>query len=220
MSQPCQPPISQMRTAKPISLTTGLRRVKLVLTDVDGTERWNGVRPHPDPLPQEREQPSQVATLRTRVEPPAAASIARRRRAFLPLHGGEGRGEGERPIHLNSRAENIQHPTSNNQHPMLGACRPVGCLMLNVGCWMLVPHVGTFRTRVEPPAATSIARRRRTFLPLPGGEGRGEGERSIHLNSWAENIQQPTSNAQHPRLSAYRPVGCSMLNVGCWMFPL
>jgi hypothetical protein len=33
--------------------------------------------------------------------------------------------------------ENIQQPTSNNQHPM-GAPAPfIGCSMLAVGCWML-----------------------------------------------------------------------------------
>jgi hypothetical protein len=32
------------------------------------------------------------------------------------------------------------------------------------------------------------------------------------------NIQQPTSNAQHPLIARLAAIGCSMLDVGCWMF--
>src|ERR1039457_3365775 len=32
------------------------------------------------------------------------------------------------------------------------------------------------------------------------------------------NIQQPTSNNQHPALARVAVLGCSMLDVGCWMF--
>jgi hypothetical protein len=31
---------------------------------------------------------------------------------------------------------NIQHPTSNAQHPMNGQLRGIGCSVLAVGCWM------------------------------------------------------------------------------------
>src|SRR2546425_46764 len=32
--------------------------------------------------------------------------------------------------------KNIQHPTSNIQHPMVGVRALIGCSMLDVGCWM------------------------------------------------------------------------------------
>ena len=32
------------------------------------------------------------------------------------------------------------------------------------------------------------------------------------------NIQHPTSNAQHPILAQTRGFGCSMFDVGCWVF--
>jgi hypothetical protein len=32
------------------------------------------------------------------------------------------------------------------------------------------------------------------------------------------NIQQPTSNAQHPLIARLAGIGCSMLDVGYWMF--
>ena len=32
------------------------------------------------------------------------------------------------------------------------------------------------------------------------------------------NIQQPTSNTQHPLTNQGAATGCSMLVVGCWMF--
>ena len=32
------------------------------------------------------------------------------------------------------------------------------------------------------------------------------------------NIQQPTSNTQHPMIAIGSALGCSMLDVGCWMF--
>src|SRR5664279_4957347 len=34
------------------------------------------------------------------------------------------------------------------------------------------------------------------------------------------NIQHPTSNTQHPISAETRGFGCSMLDVGCWMFSL
>ena len=34
-----------------------------------------------------------------------------------------------------------------------------------------------------------------------------------------ENIQPPTSNAQHPLIAQMAGIGCSMLDVGGWMFP-
>jgi len=33
------------------------------------------------------------------------------------------------------------------------------------------------------------------------------------------NIQQPTANAQHPMTRRAAPIGSSMFDVGCWMFP-
>jgi hypothetical protein len=35
--------------------------------------------------------------------------------------------------------ENIHHPTLNTQHPMTGRTGAIGCSMLDVGCWMLLP---------------------------------------------------------------------------------
>jgi len=34
------------------------------------------------------------------------------------------------------------------------------------------------------------------------------------------NIQQPTSNIEHPFTAGMAAIGCSMLDVGCWMFVL
>ncbi|MGB8367660.1 MAG: DUF3516 domain-containing protein [Verrucomicrobiia bacterium] len=55
----------------------------------------NVVRPHPDPLPQEREQQSDTAGLSETSEPTSA------REQILPLPGGEGRGEGGRKLRVN-----------------------------------------------------------------------------------------------------------------------
>jgi hypothetical protein len=33
------------------------------------------------------------------------------------------------------------------------------------------------------------------------------------------NIQQPTSNIEHPTTTLRASIGCSLLDVGCWMFP-
>ena len=54
------------------------------------------LRPHPDPLPQEREQLRAVSGSSKAALSTAAQDFARKRRAVLPLPGGEGRGEGER----------------------------------------------------------------------------------------------------------------------------
>jgi hypothetical protein len=93
-------------------------------------------RPHPNPLPQEREQSSRVSAFRARIELAAAPRIAKRRRTILPLPGGEGRGDGGRFNHLIPAIQNIQHPTSNAQPPRLCALSPIGCSRLDVGCWM------------------------------------------------------------------------------------
>jgi superfamily II DNA or RNA helicase len=53
------------------------------------------VRPHPDPLPQEREQQSEAAKL------PETSELAPAREQIPPLPGGEGRGEGERKLRVN-----------------------------------------------------------------------------------------------------------------------
>jgi hypothetical protein len=39
---------------------------------------------------------------------------------------------------------------------------------------------------------------------------------SLRVNSG--NIQQPTSNIEHPMLARMAVFGCSMLDVGCWVF--
>jgi len=53
-------------------------------------------RPHPNPLPQEREQPSAGLVFADDLPSNPAAQIRVRRKTILPLPGGEGRGEGER----------------------------------------------------------------------------------------------------------------------------
>jgi superfamily II DNA or RNA helicase len=53
------------------------------------------VRPHPNPLPQEREQQSATT------EPSSRARFAERPTTIPPLPGGEGRGEGERKLRVN-----------------------------------------------------------------------------------------------------------------------
>jgi len=58
-------------------------------------ESVNVVRPHPDPLPQEREQQGVAAGLAETSE------LASARKQILPLPGGEGRGEGERKLRVN-----------------------------------------------------------------------------------------------------------------------
>jgi hypothetical protein len=55
----------------------------------------NTARPHPDPLPQEREQSSEAADL---CKMPELSGDCGR---ILPLPGGEGRGEGERKLRVN-----------------------------------------------------------------------------------------------------------------------
>src|ERR1035437_3442751 len=42
---------------------------------------------------------------------------------------------------------------------------------------------------------------------------------TLSLSMNPRNIQQPTSNTQHPKLARMAVVGCSRLDVGCWMFP-
>ncbi len=53
-------------------------------------------RPHPDPLPQEREQPGAASDASLTDVSNPASGITQTRQAILPLPGGEGRGEGER----------------------------------------------------------------------------------------------------------------------------
>jgi len=57
------------------------------------SRKW--ARPHPNPLPQEREQP--LAALEKSLVSEGFASA----RKLLPLLGGEGRAEGERSSQLN-----------------------------------------------------------------------------------------------------------------------
>jgi hypothetical protein len=59
------------------------------------TESQSLVRPHPAPLPQEREQQSDAAGLS------GTSELASTREQILPLPGGEGRGEGERKLRVN-----------------------------------------------------------------------------------------------------------------------
>ena len=59
------------------------------------TESQSVVRPHPDPLPQEREQQSDAAELSETSE------LASARKQILPLPGREGRGEGGRKLRVN-----------------------------------------------------------------------------------------------------------------------
>jgi membrane carboxypeptidase/penicillin-binding protein PbpC len=68
--------------------------------------------------------------------------------------------------------------------------------------------------------------------PSPRDAGRGQGEGSVLAGSWSvsrasaprelsmnqENIQQPTSDSQHPMPAQTEAVGCSISDVGCWMF--
>src|ERR1035437_6709960 len=42
-------------------------------------------------------------------------------------------------------------------------------------------------------------------------------KRRNYLNAPDPNIQQPTSNTQHPMMAIGSALGCSMLVVGCWM---
>jgi len=58
-------------------------------------ESQSMVRPHSDPLPQEKEQQGVAAGL------PETSELASARKQILPLPGGEGRGEGERKLRVN-----------------------------------------------------------------------------------------------------------------------
>jgi hypothetical protein len=99
-----------------------------------GTGRWSDTRPHPGPLPQEREQPARVIVLREFTEPAPALGSSKMRRTILPLPGGEGWGEGERFNPL----QNIQQPTSNIEQPVNQTSVGFPHWMLGVGCSMLV----------------------------------------------------------------------------------
>ena len=63
--------------------------------------------------------------------------------------------------------ENIEHPTSNNQHPMQSARGGNGCSMLDVGCWMLKPLHG-FAVAFVPAFFCSSASNCSTIWGLPG----------------------------------------------------
>jgi len=73
----------------------GARTAESASTNPNGGQ--NDVRPHPDPLPQEREQQSDAAGTSDASEHSSA------HREVLPLPGGEGRGEGERSASKNGR---------------------------------------------------------------------------------------------------------------------
>ena len=58
-------------------------------------------RPHPDPLPQEREQQTTSPGSSSATVSNPAQDFAKTRQPVLPLPGGEGRGEGEQKIRVN-----------------------------------------------------------------------------------------------------------------------
>ena len=62
----------------------------------DPNRSENVVRPHPDPLPQEREQPRAASDSLSDTGANPAPDFAKTRQPIPPLPGGEGRGEGER----------------------------------------------------------------------------------------------------------------------------
>ena len=152
---------------------------------------------------------------------------------------------------------NIQHRTSNNQHPMVVRRAPrTGCSMLNVGCWILpIPSIPTGlhpsaqgwprqRTTLGQPSkifsnpnGVASARRRLT-QPLQGCSHLSPRPRvarasrlrfatARHAQPWVEcfeSLQDSPRDARknfhrHPMFEGYSSIGCSMLNVGCWMFP-
>lgn len=72
------------------SVATGLH------ADFNPRSRMVDTRPHPDPLPQEREQQLSTVDCANGFQAIPALGGSRRRRTILPLPAGEGRGEGER----------------------------------------------------------------------------------------------------------------------------
>ena len=90
-----------------------------------------------------------------------------------------------------------KHPTSNIERPTSNECADAGHWMFDVGCWMLDVLALRFR---GPRRAKSLPGDSHPALPLNLG-----------------NIQQPTSNTQHPIMAQTRGIGCSMsmLDVGC-----
>src|ERR1051325_11409867 len=53
---------------------------------------------------------------------------------------------------------NIQHPTSNTQHPMAAQTTLIGCSMLDVGCWMFsfIAFSICFRLPPSPPGTRRL----------------------------------------------------------------
>src|SRR5437773_1265091 len=100
------------------------------------------------------------------------------------------------PPHEPLGTSNIQHPTPNRQS--MAQLETIGCSMLDVGCWMFSfgswVQCANFSGNSLPPPD----------LPPP------------HEPLGTSNIQHPTPNCQS--MGRFYALGCSMLDVGCWMF--
>ena len=69
----------------------------------------------------------------------------------------------------------------------------------------------------QPRVLPAQRRRERRFFNRDGG---GSGV-SGRISAAVMNEEHPTSNNQHPTSNELQPseaIGCSALNVGCWMF--
>jgi Chitobiase/beta-hexosaminidase C-terminal domain len=80
-------------------------KVRLGLTiprRLNYSREWFYVRPHPDPLPQEREQPSGIFVFSNTLPANPTLDFSNKLETILPLLGGEGRGEGGRSNKINS----------------------------------------------------------------------------------------------------------------------
>ena len=90
--------------------------------------KWIVARPHPDPLPQERETvgtPSIPWALPWQIQPSAVFTSAE---TITPSPGGEGRGEGERRSNISGHHNSTtsQRPKISSPPPYVGSCG--GCI--------------------------------------------------------------------------------------------
>jgi len=117
---------------------------------------------------------------------------------------------------------NIQHPTSNIEHPMGAGGGGTGCWMLDVGCWMFLlsflagcrcrPNYhrpGRLGTNAVPPAYTAD-------MPTNASIWK-PAQPSAHLpkGPWWEVFSDPELNRLEVQATATTPAACCRLRPAC-----